>query len=250
MSSFRPKLKRVLLKLSGEAFVGGQSYGIDPAVLYRFAVELKEVHDMGVQISLVVGAGNIFRGVSGAAMGMDRTSADYMGMLATVINSLALQDQLEKLGVYTRVLSALRMDAVAEPYIRRRAIRHLEKGRVIIFAAGTGNPYFTTDTAASLRAMEIEADAVLKATRVDGVFDKDPLKYKDAIQLKQISYIKVLQKRLQVMDATAISLCMDHNLPIIVFDMTKPGNIKRVISGTPIGTIVWNGIPGKKKTKK
>lgn len=234
----RKSLKRVLLKLSGEAFMGEKPYGIDPKVLERIASELKEVIDSGVELAVVIGGGNIFRGVSGASAGMDRASADYMGMLATVMNSLALQDQLEKQEVMTRVLSALPIDAVSEPYIRRRAIRHLEKGRVVIFAAGTGNPYFSTDTAASLRAMEIEAEAVLKATRVDGVFDKDPLKFDDAVRFDHLSYIEVLQKGLEVMDATAVSLCMDHQLPIIVFDMTEHGNIKRAIQGDEVGTLV------------
>lgn len=218
--------------------MGHQGYGIDPAVLGRIADEIRRVIDLGVQVAIVIGGGNIFRGLSGAATGMDRASADYMGMLATVMNSLALQDQLEKRQIYTRVLSALRMDAIAEPYIRRRAIRHLEKGRVVIFAAGTGNPYFTTDTAASLRAMEIEAEVVMKATRVDGVYDKDPLKFRDAVKLEKLTYIDVLQRGLQVMDATAISLCMDNSLPIIVFDMNEEGNIVKVVRGEPIGTLV------------
>ena len=218
--------------------MGKLNYGIDPLILDQIAEELKEIHGLGIELALVVGGGNIFRGVSGSSAGMDRASADYMGMLATVMNSLALQDQLEKRGIYTRVMSALRMESVAEPYIRRRAIRHLEKKRLVIFAAGTGNPYFTTDTTASLRAMEIEAEVVLKATRVDGVFDKDPLKHPGANQLKQISYLDVLQRGLQVMDATAISLCMDHNLPIVVFNMTQRGNIKRVITIGDIGTLV------------
>lgn len=230
--------KRVLLKLSGEAFMGDQPYGIDPKVIDRISREIKEVREAGVEIAIVIGGGNIFRGISGASAGMDRASADYMGMLATVMNSLALQDHLEKKGVYTRVMAALRMDAVAEPYIRRRAIRHLEKGRVVIFAAGTGNPYFTTDTAASLRAMEIEADVVLKATRVDGVYDKDPLKHKGAKKFDELTYLDVLQKGLQVMDATAISLCMDHSLPILVFGLMEEGNIKRAILNGGIGTIV------------
>jgi len=218
--------------------MGDQSFGIDPKVIERISAEIKNVHESGVEIAIVIGGGNIFRGISGASAGMDRASADYMGMLATVMNSLALQDHLEKAGVYTRVMAALRMDAVAEPYIRRRAIRHLEKGRVIIFAAGTGNPYFTTDTAASLRAMEIEADIVMKATRVDGVYDKDPLKHKGAKKFEELSYLDVLQKGLQVMDATAISLCMDHSLPILVFGLSESGNIKKAIMGESIGTIV------------
>jgi uridylate kinase len=237
-SKKKNKFKRVLLKLSGEAFMGEQPYGIDPKVIDRISSEVKDVHDEGVEIAIVIGGGNIFRGISGASAGMDRASADYMGMLATCMNSLALQDHLEKKGVYTRVMAALRMDAIAEPYIRRRAIRHLEKGRVVIFAAGTGNPYFTTDTAASLRAMEIEADLVLKATKVDGVYDKDPMKHKDAEKFDQLTYLDVLQKGLQVMDATAISLCMDHSLPILVFGLNEPGNIRRAIMGEKIGTIV------------
>ena len=229
--------------------MGDQSYGIDSKVLERIAKEIKDVIESGVEIAIVIGGGNIFRGVSGASAGMDRASADYMGMLATVMNSLALQDQLEKLGIYTRVMAALRMEAVAEPYIRRRAIRHLEKKRVVIFAAGTGNPYFTTDTAASLRAMEIEADVVLKATRVDGVYDKDPLKHKKAVRYDRLTYIDVLQRGLEVMDATAISLCMDHSLPIIVFGMNEEGNIKRVIAGEPIGTLVCEDNTNLKKKK-
>lgn len=234
----KPKYKRILLKLSGEAFMGEKAFGIEPTVLERICAEIRRTINLGVEVALVIGGGNIFRGVSGASAGLDRASADYMGMLATIINSIALQDQLERHGVYTRVLSALPIDAVAEPYIRRRAIRHLEKGRVVIFAAGTGNPYFSTDTAASLRAMEIEADAVLKATRVDGVFDKDPEKHADAVQLKKLSYIEVLQRGLGVMDATAISLCMDYRLPILVFDMTTEGNIEKVIMGEELGTLV------------
>ncbi len=218
--------------------MGDQAYGLDAKVLGQIAKEVHEIVEEGVEVALVIGGGNIFRGISGASSGMDRASADYMGMLATIMNSLAFQDHLERLGTYTRVMSALRMDAIAEPYIRRRAIRHLEKGRVVIFAAGTGNPYFTTDTAASLRAMEIEADAVFKATRVDGVYDKDPLKHKNAVRFDKLTYIDVLQRGLQVMDATAISLCMDHSLPIVVFGMNKPGNIRKVIFGEPIGTIV------------
>lgn len=218
--------------------MGEKPYGIDPKILDSISSELREVIELGIELALVIGGGNIFRGMSGASQGMDRASADYMGMLATVMNSLALQDALEKKAVYTRVLSALPIDAVAEPYIRRRAIRHLEKGRVVIFAAGTGNPYFSTDTAASLRAMEIEAQAVFKATKVDGVYDKDPMKFKDAVRHERLSYIEVLQKGLQVMDATAVSLCMDHQLPIVVFDMTKPGNIKKALLGEGLGTIV------------
>ncbi len=241
MTKKKLKYKRVLLKLSGEAFMGDQSFGIDPKVIARIAEDIHEVAQEGVEIAIVIGGGNIFRGISGASAGMDRSSADYMGMLATVMNSLALQDHLEKKGVFTRVMSALRMDNIAEPYIRRRAVRHLEKGRVVIFAAGTGNPYFTTDTAASLRAMEIEADVVLKATRVDGVYDKDPLKHKNAVRFDQLTYLDVLQRGLQVMDATAISLCMDNSLPIIVFDLMGKGNVRKAILGEPIGTLVHEG---------
>jgi uridylate kinase len=234
----RPSFTRVLLKLSGESLAGVQGYGIDPQIISTIACEIKEVVDMGVQLALVIGGGNIFRGLAASSKGMDRTSADYMGMLATVINSLAMQDALEKLGVSTRVQSAIAMQAVAEPYIRRRAMRHLEKGRVVIFGGGTGNPYFTTDTAASLRAMEINAQAILKGTKVDGVYSADPKKDPDAVKLTRLTYIEVLKKGLQVMDATAISLCMDNNLPIIVFDLTTEGNIKKVIRGEEIGTIV------------
>ena len=233
-----PYYRRVLLKLSGEALAGNQGYGIDPATLTAIAREVKEVVDLGVQLALVIGGGNIFRGLAASSKGMDRSSADYMGMLATVINSLAMQDALEKIGVLTRVQSAIAMSEVAEPYIRRRAMRHLEKGRVVIFGAGTGNPYFTTDTAASLRAMEIGADVILKGTKVDGVYTADPKKDPTAVKFEQLTYIDVLGKGLQVMDATATSLCMDNNLPIVVFDITTPGNVKRVVTGERIGTIV------------
>lgn len=234
----RKSYTRVLLKLSGESLAGDQGYGIDPLTISTIAREIKEVVDSGVQLALVIGGGNIFRGLAASSKGMDRASADYMGMLATVINSLAMQDALEKLGVTTRVQSAIAMQEVAEPYIRRRAMRHLEKGRVVIFGAGTGNPYFTTDTAASLRAMEINAQVILKGTKVDGVYTADPKKDPDATKISKLSYIDVLKKGLQVMDATAISLCMDNNLPIIVFDLTTEGNIKKVICGEEIGTIV------------
>jgi uridylate kinase len=239
-SKAAPRFKRILLKLSGEALMGDGKYGISPKVLAGIAQEIRDVVDMGVEVALTIGGGNIFRGVSGATEGMDRSSADYMGMLATVINGMALQDALEKIGVLTRVQSAIEMQAVAEPYIRRRAIRHLEKGRVVIFAGGTGNPYFTTDTAASLRAMEIHADVILKATKVDGVYSDDPKKNPSATKFKQLSYIDVLKKNLKVMDSTAISLCMDNDLPIIVFDLTHRGNIKRVVQGEEIGTTVGN----------
>jgi uridylate kinase len=234
----RPSFTRVLLKLSGESLAGEQGYGIDPLTINAIAKEISEVVAKGVQLALVIGGGNIFRGLAASSKGMDRASADYMGMLATVINSLAMQDALEKQGVSTRVQSAIAMQEVAEPYIRRRAMRHLEKGRVVIFGAGTGNPYFTTDTAASLRAMEINAQVILKGTKVDGVYSADPKKDPDAVKLPEITYIDVLKKGLQVMDATAISLCMDNKLPIIVFDLTVEGNILKVISGEAIGTIV------------
>jgi uridylate kinase len=235
-----PKYQRILLKLSGEALMGPGSYGIDPETLRSIAAQVKEIVELGVQVAVVIGGGNIFRGVAGSTQGMDRSSADYMGMLATVINSLALQDALEKGGVMTRVLSAIEMQQVAEPYIRRRAMRHLEKGRVVIFAAGTGNPYFTTDTAASLRAMEIHAEVIMKATKVDGIYSADPRKDAKAVRFRQLSYLDVLQKELKVMDATAISLCMDNALPILVFNLNEPGNIRRAVLGDDIGTVVGN----------
>jgi uridylate kinase len=232
------KYRRILLKLSGEALAGEKGGGIDPATLAQIADEIIDVHSLGVEMALVIGGGNIFRGVAASTAGMDRASADYMGMLATLINALALQDALESRGAKTRVLSALEVQKVAEPYIRRRAIRHLEKGRLVIFGAGTGNPFFTTDTAASLRAMEIGADIVMKATRVDGVYDKDPHKFKDARMFRRLSYLDVLTRKLAVMDSTAISLCHDNNLPILVFNMTTPGNVRRVVLGEPLGTLV------------
>ncbi len=232
------KYKRVMLKLSGEALMGSKPYGIDPAVVDEVAREIKEVAAGGVEVSVVIGGGNIYRGVAASAGGMERSSADYMGMLATVLNALALQNSLDKMGLPTRVLSAIEMKELAEPYIRRRALRHLEKKRVVIFAAGTGNPYFTTDTAAALRAMEIGAEVILKATKVDGVYSADPVKHKDATKFDELSYLEVLQKGLKVMDATAISLCMDNGLPIIVFNLKRPGNIKKVVSGRKVGTIV------------
>jgi uridylate kinase len=238
MAEEKPKFSRILLKLSGEALAGQQGYGIDPDVIADIASEVKEVVDLGVQVALVIGGGNIFRGVAAASRGMDRSSADYMGMLATVMNSLALQDALEKVAVVTRVQSAIEMQEVAEPYIRRRAVRHLEKGRVVIFAAGTGNPFFTTDTAASLRAMEIGAEVILKATKVDGVYSADPVKDKNAVKYPTLTYLDVLRKGLQVMDATATSLCMDNDLPIVVFNLTQRGNIKKVVMGEQIGTLV------------
>jgi uridylate kinase len=234
----RPSFSRVLLKLSGESLAGDQGYGIDPQTINAIAREISEIVADGVQLALVIGGGNIFRGLAASSKGMDRASADYMGMLATMINSLAMQDALEKAGVATRVQSAIAMAEVAEPYIRRRAMRHLEKGRVVIFGAGTGNPYFTTDTAASLRAMEINAQVILKGTKVDGMYSADPKKDPNAVKLPKLTYIDVLKKGLQVMDATAISLCMDNKLPIIVFDLTVEGNIKKVINGEEIGTIV------------
>ncbi len=232
------RYSRVLLKLSGEALMGDGTYGIDPNVATRIASEVADIQSLGVQTAIVIGGGNIFRGVAAGARGMDRSTADYMGMLATVMNALALQDALEQQGVATRVLSAIEMRAVAEPFIRRRAIRHLEKGRVVVFAAGTGNPYFTTDTAAALRAMEVKADVILKATKVDGIYTADPVKDPAATRYEQISYLQVLQDRLQVMDATAISLCMDNKLPIVVFNLRTPGNVRRVVSGEPVGTTV------------
>jgi len=234
----RPVYKRVLLKLSGEVLMGKSSYGIDIDAISSIGLEIKEVVALGVQLGIVVGGGNIFRGLEANVKGMDRTSADYMGMLATVINSIALQSALEQMGVITRVLSAIEMKEVAEPYIQRRAVRHLEKGRVVIFAGGTGNPYFTTDTAASLRAIEIKADVILKATKVDGVYDKDPIKHREAIMFQEICYNDVLTRHLKVMDATAISLCRENALPIIVFNLQKTGNIKRVICGKSVGTTV------------
>jgi uridylate kinase len=232
------KYKRILLKLSGEALCGAQGYGIEPATVNYIAEEVKDSYLLGVQIGVVTGGGNIFRGLTAAAEGMDRVSADYMGMLATVINSLALQDALEKIGVPTRVQTAIDMQEVAEPFIRRRAIRHLEKGRVVIFAAGTGNPYFTTDTAASLRAIEIEADIILKGTRVDGVYSADPLKQPDAELFDSLSYLEVLQRGIKVMDATAVSLCMDNDLPILVYNLLNPGALRSIVQGEKIGTLV------------
>jgi uridylate kinase len=227
-----------MLKLSGEALAGEQGFGIEPATIGSICQELVAAATLGVQLSLVIGGGNIFRGVSVSSKGMDRASADYMGMLATVMNALAVQDALEKLGVSTRVMTAIDMKEVAEPYIRRRAIRHLEKGRVVICAAGTGIPYFTTDTAAALRAMELKCEAILKGTRVNGVYDKDPEKHPDAVMFHKLTYIEVLQRRLRVMDSAAISLCMDNKLPIGVFNLFVPGNIKRVVMGEDVGTIV------------
>ena len=232
------KYKRILLKLSGESLMGKKGHGIDPEVLEFFARELKKVHELGCQIGVVIGGGNIYRGLNASDQGIDRVTGDQMGMLATMINSLALQNALENHGIYTRLMSAIKMEEIAEPYIRRRAIRHIEKGRVVIFGAGTGHPYFSTDTAASLRAVEIEADAILKGTRVDGVFDSDPEKNPLANRFQQISYIDVLKKNLRVMDLTAISLCQENNLPIIVFNMDKKDNLLKLATGKEIGTVV------------
>ena len=230
--------KRILLKLSGEALIGPESYGIHHPTLERIASEVAAVASEGIQVAVVIGGGNIFRGVSGSARGMDRATADYMGMIATLMNGLALQDAFEKAGVHTRVQTAIEMQEVAEPYIRRRAIRHLEKGRVVIFAGGTGNPYFTTDTTAALRAMEIDAEVIMKATKVDGIFDKDPVQFADAVKFDEISYMNVLQKGLKVMDSTAISLCMDNRMPILVFDLQQEQSIRKAVCGEQIGTIV------------
>lgn len=234
----KPVYKRILLKLSGEALAGKQGSGISTATIQQIAQDVAEAHKTGVEIGLVIGGGNIYRGVAASAEGMDRASADYMGMLATCINALALQDALEKAGVPTRVQTAIEMAEIAEPYIRRKAIRHLEKGRIVIFGAGTGNPFFTTDTAAALRAMEISADVIMKATKVDGIYDKDPAKHPDAIKFDKISYIDVLNRGLQVMDSTAISLCMDNKLPILTFNLSTPGNILKAVQGETIGTLV------------
>jgi len=244
MKVFRSKYKRVLLKLSGEALIGEKAFGIDPKVVHYIADELKEVYDSGVQVAIVIGGGNIFRGLEASAEGMERTTADYMGMLATVLNALALQNGLERAGIPTRVQSAIVMQQLAEPYIRRRAVRHLEKGRFVIFAAGTGNPYFTTDTAAALRSVEIEAEVIIKATKVDGVYSGDPARDPKAKKFTEISYMDVLKKRLRIMDSTAISLCMDNKLPIIVYNLTGKGNIRKVLQGRKIGTLVKGGGSG------
>ena len=233
------RYKRVLLKISGEALMGDQGFGIDPQVVQRIATEIRDIHGLGVQVAVVIGGGNIFRGLKASEQGFDRVTGDHMGMLATVINALALQDALEKMDVYTRVLSAIEMRQVAEMYIRRRAIRHLEKGRVVIFAAGTGNPYFSTDTTAALRAMEIKAEVILKATKVDGIYDADPAKVATAKKYAEISYMDVLTQGLGVMDSTAISLCKDNNVPIVVFNIRTKGNIRRVIEGEKIGSLVY-----------
>jgi uridylate kinase len=236
-----PAYKRILLKLSGEALAAGQGFGVDNNRVHEIAAEIAEVHQLGVDIAIVVGGGNFFRGVAEQAKAMERVSADHMGMLATVINALALQDALEKCGAQTRVMSAIEMHEVAEPFIRRRAIRHLEKGRVVVFAAGTGNPYFSTDTAASLRAMEIHADAILKATKVDGIYSADPVTDKNATKFEKITYLDILKLGLKVMDATAIAMCQENKLPIVVFDLNKHGNIKRVVMGEKVGSLVYQG---------
>ena len=233
-----PRYRRILLKLSGEALLGSRQFGLDPDVLRRIAAEVRDLHTLGVQVTMVIGGGNIYRGLAAESEGVDRVTGDHMGMLATVINSLAMQDSLEKLDVHTRVLSAIEIRQVAEPYIRRRAMRHLEKGRVVIIAAGTGNPYFTTDSAAALRAMEVKAEVLLKATQVDGVYSADPRKVSAAKRYETITYLQVLKQGLKVMDATAISLCMDNQLPIIIFNLAKPGNIRRVVMGEKIGSMV------------
>lgn len=238
----KSKYKRILLKISGEALQSGGESGINASALDTISNELKEIHSMGIEIAIVIGGGNIFRGITGASIGMDRSTADYMGMLATVINALALQDYLERHGVVTRVQTALEIKQVAEPFIKRKAIRHLEKGRVVIFASGTGNPFFTTDTAATLRALQINADVILKATKVDGVYDKDPLKHGDAKKYKQLSYMEILKNELKVMDATSISLCMEGNIPIVVFNLFQEGNIKSIVLGNEIGTTVRSKI--------
>lgn len=232
------KYKRVLLKLSGESMMGESKFGISPSVVKELAREIKDIHSLGVQIAIVIGGGNIFRGLSENAKEMDRATADYMGMLATVINSLALQDALESEEVFTRVLSAIDINNIAEPYIRRKAVRHMEKNRIVIFAGGTGNPYFSTDTAASLRAMEVHADIILKATKVDGVYDSDPMKNAKAVRFDSLSYMEVLKRGLKVMDATAISMCMDNNMPIMVFNLFKKGNLKKAVQGENVGTVV------------
>jgi uridylate kinase len=235
----KPKYKRVLLKLSGEALMGNLEYGIDPLVLKKYSTEIKQVKDLGVEIGIVIGGGNIYRGVSNSSSNVDKVTGDHMGMLATLINALALQNALEHEGMVTRLISAIRMEVIAEPFIRRRAVRHLEKGRIVIFGAGTGNPYFTTDTAAALRAIEIEANVIIKGTRVDGVFDSDPERNPKAFRFPEISYLDVLKKDLKVMDMTAITLCRENKLPILVFNMNTPGNLRRLILGDPVGTRVF-----------
>jgi uridylate kinase len=238
------RYRRILLKLSGEALMGNRPYGVDPEFVASMARQVAEVHGLGVEVAVVVGGGNIFRGLAASAKGMDRATGDYIGMLATVMNGLALQDGMEREGLQTRVMTAIAMNEIAEPYIRRRAVRHLEKGRVVVFVAGTGNPYFTTDTAAALRAVEIGAQVILKATRVDGIYDSDPETNPKAVRYDTLTYGEVLAQRLQVLDATAVSLCMENDLPIVVFNLLTPGNIRRVTLGEPVGTLVTNGEPG------
>ena len=233
-----PKFKRVLLKLSGESLMGDKSFGLDPDILSQYSLDIKSITELGVQVAIVIGGGNIYRGMNEAETGIERAHGDYMGMLATVINGMALQAGLEKVGVYTRLQSAIKMEQIAEPYIRRRAIRHVEKGRVVIFGAGTGNPYFTTDTAGVLRAIEIKADVILKGTRVDGIYSADPEKNPNAAKYDQISFNECISKNLRVMDMTAFTLCMENDLPIVVFDMNKPGNLRRVVTGEKVGTLV------------
>lgn len=237
-----PKYQRVLLKISGEVLAGDQGYGIDPKVIDAVSTEIKDIHDLGVELAVVIGGGNIFRGLAASAGGMERSSADYMGMLATVLNALALQNALERKGVFTRVQSAIEMRQLAESYIRRRAIRHLEKKRVVIFAGGTGNPYFSTDTAAALRAMEIGAQVILKGTKVDGIYDADPLKHPKAKRYEELTFFQVIEKDLRVMDSTAVTLCMDHSLPLIVFNLKENGNIKRIVLGQKVGTTVRKAV--------
>jgi uridylate kinase len=237
-----PKYKRVLLKLSGEALMGDKQFGIDSNVLKQYSVEIKSIHDLGVQVGIVIGGGNIYRGVSNSSDNIDKVTGDHMGMLATLINALALQSALEHQGLITRLISAIRMEVIAEPFIRRRAVRHLEKDRIVIFGAGTGNPYFTTDTAAALRAVEIEADVIIKGTRVDGVYDSDPEKNPNAVKFPTISYLDVLKKNLGVMDMTAITLCRENKLPILVFNMNEPGNLRRLMMGEEIGTTVMDSV--------
>jgi uridylate kinase len=240
-----PQYRRILLKLSGEALLGEQEFGIDAGVLTRYSAEIRSVHELGVQVGIVIGGGNIYRGVSNSPGGIDKVTGDHMGMLATMINALALQSALEHEGLVTRLVSAIRMEVIAEPFIRRRAVRHLEKGRVVIFGAGTGNPYFTTDTAAALRAVEIEADVIIKGTRVDGVYDSDPERNPNAFRFQEISYLDVLKRDLKVMDMTAITLCRENRLPILVFNMNTPGNLKKLILGQEVGTRVREMVPGK-----
>lgn len=234
----KPHYKKILLKLSGEIFGGRQKYGLEPEVIDTVANEIKKVRSHGVEVAVVVGGGNIFRGLSGSAAGMDRATSDYMGMLATVINALALQDSLERQGVYARVQTAIDMRQVAEPFIRRKALRHMQKGRVVILAAGTGNPYFSTDTTAALRAAELDSDLIIKATKVSGVYDKDPMKHKDAKKYSKLTYLEILNKGLKIMDSTAITLCMDNKLPIIVLDLLKPSNVEKAVLGKPVGTLI------------